>query len=103
MAVVGSILGAHIASAGWSGAANVTATPVAGWRQSGNITPAGAAVSTSGYVSSSRTLTSAEVSTFFADRATILGGKASGSYTAKGLSSASASMTWAGYSAFFSP
>ena len=114
---VGCTLDSHVDPTGWSlknalavprSQGSMTApTPVQGWRQYGNSTPAGLSVDTSAYLSTSGTVTGsmnlsdANATSFFKDRATIFKGASDGTYTSLGMSDVS--MAWSSYEAFFSP
>ena len=117
VAYISCTFDSHVEPAGW-GLMNALAvpksqgsmtapTPIQGWRQYGNATPAGLPVDTSAYLSTSGTvigsmnLSDANAASFFKDRATILKGASDGTYTSLGMSDAS--MVWSSYEAFFSP
>ena len=124
VAYVSCTFDSHVDAAGWSlrnatnatnpdRGANVAPTPVQGWRQYGNVTPAGAPVDTSHYLASSGSgttavmgslnLTDADVATFLKDRATIFTGATNGTYKVKGLTDANSAMSWEINGKFFSP
>lgn len=117
VAFVRSTFDSHIDRVGWNltnaaksdVGSNTPPTPVQGWRQYGNVTPAGLAVDTSGFLATSGsvigslTLSDANARSFFKDRATLFTGATDGAHTSKGLSDASQSLSWSSYSVFFSP
>jgi pectin methylesterase-like acyl-CoA thioesterase len=117
VAFVRSTFDSHIDRAGWNitnsaksdVGSNTPPTPVQGWRQYGNVTPAGLAVDTSdflataGNVIGSLTLSDANARSFYKDRATLFTGATDGTNTSKGLGDASQSLSWSSYSGFFSP
>lgn len=100
---IGCSMDTHIAPVGWNVAggnppgANVSANPVAGWREYRSVTPAGAPVDVSqrlvnpspagtvGNPGGSIQLSDANVATFFPDRATILHGATDGTFTTTGV------------------
>jgi pectin methylesterase-like acyl-CoA thioesterase len=96
VAFINSTIDSHIAAQGWSTPGpNLAGTAVAGWREFGSFTPGRLPVDVSRRLSqtsipasttgnASIQLTSADVATFFADRASILGGATDGTLTTTG-------------------
>lgn len=103
VAFIDCSMDAHVATPGWNvvggnpAGANVSPSPVAGWREYRSFTPTGQILdvgarladpspiaTTSANGGGSRQLTDADVGTFFKDRATIFGGATDGTYTTSG-------------------
>jgi len=101
---IGCTMDTHIPPVGWNvtggnpPGANVLPNPVAGWREYGSMTPAGQPLDVSQRLvtpapdgsttnpGGSLQLSTANVTTFFPDRAAILGGATDGTYLTTGLS-----------------